>query len=202
MTKKPDKITKSDRTRDVILGAAQKLFAQEGYERTTVRDIAAIADIDPALVIRYFGSKEALFARVAIFDLKLPDLGKADPSKLGEMLVRHFLSLWEGENANGGLPIMLRSAASNEVAAIKLREVFSKQVMPALARTGGQAGAAQRAGLISSQLLGLALCRYVLKLQPVVGLSADFIVREVGQTIQRYITADMSLASLNEGNRT
>ena len=194
MAKKPDKISKSDRTRDAILGAAQKLFAREGYERTTVRDIAAIAEIDPALVIRYFGSKDALFARVAIFDLKLPDLAKADPSKIGEMLVRHFLSLWEGENANGGLPIMLRSAASNEVAAKKLRDVFSNQVMPALARTGGQTGAAQRAGLISSQLLGLALCRYVLKLPPVVGLSADFIVREVGQTIQRYATGE------NEGN--
>src|SRR6185436_15458780 len=99
------KTTKSDRTRAAILAAAQKLFAGQGYERTTVRDIAAIAEIDPALVIRYFGSKDELFARVAVFDLKLPDLSKADRSKIGEMLVRHFLSLWEGENANGGLPI-------------------------------------------------------------------------------------------------
>ena len=156
-----------------------------------MRDIASAADIDPALVIRYFGSKDALFARVAVLDLKLPNLGEADPSKLGEMLVRHFLSLWEGENANGGLPIMLRSAASNEVAATKLREVFSKQVTPALAHVGGQAGAAQRAGLISSQLLGLALCRYVIKLPPVVGLSSEAIVREVGRTIQRYVTAEI-----------
>ena len=109
---------------------------RQGYERTTVRDIAAIAEIDPALVIRYFGSKDELFARVAVFDLKLPDLSKADRSKIGEMLVRHFLSLWEGENANGGMPIMLRSAASNEVAANKLRDVFAGQVMPALARAG------------------------------------------------------------------
>ena len=136
MDQKLKKPTKSDRTRAAILAAAQKLFAEQGYERTTVRDIAAIAEIDPALVIRYFGSKDELFARVAVFDLKLPDLSKADRSKIGEMLVRHFLSLWEGENANGGMPIMLRSAASNEVAANKLRDVFAGQVMPALSRVG------------------------------------------------------------------
>ena len=188
MDQKLKKPTKSDRTRAAILAAAQKLFAEQGYERTTVRDIAAIAEIDPALVIRYFSSKDELFARVAVFDLKLPDLSKADRSKIGEMLVRHFLSLWEGENANGGLPIMLRSAASNEVAANKLRDVFVGQVMPALARAGGPADVAERAGLVSSQLLGLALCRYVLQLPPVVGLSQDLIIREVGRTIQRYVT--------------
>ena len=190
MDQKSKKPTKSDYTRAAILAAAQKLFAGQGYERTTVRDIAAIAEIDPALVIRYFGSKDELFARVAVFDLKLPDLSKIDRSKIGEMLVRHFLSLWEGENAIGGMPIMLRSAASNEVAANKLREVFMGQVLPALSRAGGRSGAAERAGLVSSQLLGLALCRYVLKLPPVVGLSRDTIIREVGQTIQRYATGE------------
>ncbi len=172
------------------LGAARKLFAGRGYELTTIRDIAAMAEIDPALVIRYFGSKDELFARAAVLNLKLPDLSKTDRSEIGETLVRHFLSLWEGENAIGGMPIMLRSAASNEVAANKLREVFIGQVLPALTRAGGQSGAAERAGLVSSQLLGLALCRYVLKLPPVVGLSRDTIIREIGQTIQRYATGE------------
>lgn len=190
MTRESKKPTKSDRTRAAILAAAQKLFAEHGYERTTVRDIAGIAEIDPALVIRYFGSKDELFARVAVFDLKLPDLGNVDRSKIGETLVRHFLSMWEGENAIGGMPIMLRSATSNEVAASKLREVFSGQVMPALARAGGRANVAERAGLVSSQLLGLAFCRYVLKLPPVVNLSRDVIIREVGRTIQRYVKGE------------
>ena len=61
-----------------------------------------MAEIDPALVIRYFGSKDELFARAAVFNLKLPDLSTADRSKVGETLLRHFLSLWEGENANAG----------------------------------------------------------------------------------------------------
>jgi hypothetical protein len=137
------------------------------------------------MVIRYFGSKDDLFARVAVFDLKLPQLDNVDPSKIGETLIRQFLALWEG-GVGSGFPVMLRSATTNEYAADKLREVFAGQVMPALARVGGKAGAAQRAGLVSSQLLGLALCRYVFKLPPIVVMSAEDIVRRVGPTIQRY----------------
>lgn len=178
--------SKSERTRNAILEAAKKQFADQGYERTTIRDIAALASIDPAMVMRYFGSKEELFARVAEFDLKLPDVTKLDRDSIGEELILHFLALWEGERPNAGLPILLRSAASNEYAATKLRDLFTTQVVPAIARAGGKSGAAERAGLVSSQLLGLALCRYVLKLPPVVDASHDMIVREVGRTIQRY----------------
>ena len=74
MTDRPAKTAKSQRTKAAILKAAQQLFADQGYERATVRDIAARAAIDPAMVIRYFGSKEGLFAQATAFDLKLPDL--------------------------------------------------------------------------------------------------------------------------------
>ena len=179
--KKPGK---SDRTRAAILEAARELFAAEGYERATVRDIAAKASIDPALVIRYFGSKEALFVRAADIELRMPDLAAA-PGSRGEAIVRHFLSIWEGEGGNPGMTILLRSAASNPVAAEKLRDVFARQVLPALGRAGG--GDPGRAGLVSSQLLGLALCRYVFELPPVVAMPVERIVREVGETVQRYL---------------
>ncbi|MFZ5691879.1 MAG: TetR family transcriptional regulator [Pseudomonadota bacterium] len=185
--KKSGRESKSDRTRAAILAAAQEVFAAHGYERATVRDIAARAAIDPAMVIRYFGSKDELFARVAVFDLKLPDIDVGDRNRIGEALVRHFLSQWE-DHANNGLAVLLRSAASNEYAAKKLRDVFAGQVMPALARIDGMAGSGERAALVSSQLLGLALCRYVLKLPPVVAMSREAIIKEVGKTIQRYVT--------------
>ena len=89
------KPTKSDRTRAAILAAARELFAAQGYERTTVRDVAAKAEIDPAMVIRYFGSKDGLFARAAVFDLRLPDLGAIERAELGPVLVGHFLDVWE-----------------------------------------------------------------------------------------------------------
>jgi AcrR family transcriptional regulator len=181
---------KSERTRAAILAAARELFAAHGYERTTVRDIAALASIDAAMVMRYFGSKDALFARAADFDLRLPTLVDVPPSEIGATLIRHAVELWEGGNGRSGLVILLRSAASNEDAAAKVRDVFASQVMPALARTGGRE-AGRRAGLIASQILGLALCRYVLRIPPVAEMSADDIVRWVGPTIQRYAAGEL-----------
>lgn len=179
---------KSIRTREAIETAARELFAINGFERTTMRKIGARAGIDPSMIIRYFGSKDALFARVAMPNLDLPDLSAADSATIGETLVRHFLEQWEGEGGGGGMPILLRSAASNEDAAERLRAIFIAQVFPAIARAGPPETAATRAGLVASQLLGLALCRYVLRLPPVVAMPRDLIVRTVGDTVQRYAT--------------
>ena len=180
----PWKIEKSERTRSAIEDAARQLFAERGYERTTIREIAALAQIDPALVIRYFGSKDELFSLVAEPDLQLPNLSAIAPSQIGEELVRHFLDMWEG---GSGMPILLRSAASNASAAQSLERIFARQVFPVIASVGEPSTAPQRAGLVASQLLGLALTRYILKLPPVVALDRDTIVREIGGTIQRYI---------------
>ena len=180
----PRKIEKSDRTRAAIEQAARRLFAERGYERTTVREIAAEAGIDASLIIRYFGSKDGLFATVAEPDLHLPDLAGVDPNVMGVVLVSHFLDVWEGAS---GMPVLLRSAASNEAAAEKLKQMFARQVGPAVASAGSPEMAPKQAGLIASQLLGLAMARYILRLPPVVAMDREFVVREVGATIQRYI---------------
>lgn len=177
---------KSDRTREAILSAAKKLFAQQGYERTTVRDVAERARIDPAMVIRYFGSKDGLFAQAASIDLELPSPSAIDPNDVGRTLIEHFLEIWEGAGSKQAMAVLLRSAASNPFAATKMREAFLAQVMPFIEAIGDPASATRRAGLISSQLLGLAMCRYVLKLPPVVALSRAEIVDFVGPTLQRY----------------
>lgn len=182
---KPQK--KSERTRDAILAAAEHLFAQKGYERTTVRDVAERAHIDPAMVIRYFGSKDGLFAQAASIRLALPTPTVIDPKQLGRTLMTHFLALWEGPESTQGMAVLLRSAASNELAAGKIREAFMAQVMPFIGTLGDPATAGRRAGLVSTQLLGIAMCRYVLALPPVVALSHDELVAFVGPTLQRYV---------------
>jgi len=187
----PGKIRKSERTRAAILKAAQELFAELGYERTTVRDIAARAAIDPAMVVRYFGSKDALFARATAIDLKLPDLTKAAPAQFGEILIRHFLEVWEGPSSNGTLTILLRTSASDEDVAAKMRNVFAGQVLPMLARVAVPGEVATRAGLLSSQLLGLALCRYVLKVPPVVAMTPERIIACFGPVLQRHLTGEL-----------
>jgi len=180
-------IRKSDRTREAILAAAERLFAQKGYERTTVRDVAERAHIDPAMVIRYFGSKDGLFAQAASIRLELPSATAIDPNGVGRALIEHFLKLWDGPGSMG-LVVLLRSAASNDFAAAKIREAFLAQVMPMIAAVGDPTTAGRRAGLVSSQLLGLAMCRYVLELPPVVALSPEELIAFVGPTLQAHAT--------------
>ena len=186
-----EKTRKSDRTRATILKAAQELFAELGYARTTVRDIAARAAIDPAMVMRYFGSKDALFARATAIDLKLPDLTKTAPAQFGDTLIRHFLDIWEGPSSTGILTILLRTSASDEDVAAKTRNVFAGQVLPMLARVADPAEVATRAGLIATQLLGLALCRYVLKVPPVVAMTPERIIACFGPLLQQHITGEL-----------
>jgi AcrR family transcriptional regulator len=188
MKKTTVKHSKSDRTRAAIFEAAQALFAEIGYERTTIRGIAGRASADPALVIRYFGSKDGLFAQATNFNLKLPDLSKTPRGETGHMLIAHFFELWEGALSNSSLPILLRAAASNEGAAERIRQIFARQVIPALKQAVSSPDAEKRAGLISSQLLGLALCRYVLKLPFVVSMSKEEIIGAVGPALQSYVT--------------
>src|SRR5690349_9826613 len=96
----PVRQRRSHDTRARILAAARPLFAEEGYEATTIRAIAAAAKADPALVVRYFGGKEGLFAEAAAFDLRIPDVASIPREALGEALVRHFLARWEGDPAD------------------------------------------------------------------------------------------------------
>jgi AcrR family transcriptional regulator len=166
--------------------AARQLFAKQGYEATTVREVAERAQIDPAMVMRYFGSKDGLFAEAASVQLALPSSVDIDPADIGSTMVEHFLEIWEGAGSKQGMAVLLRSAASNSYAAAKMREAFLAQVMPFISAIGEPASAARRAGLVASQLLGVAMCRYVLKLPPVVALSRAEIVAALGPTLQRY----------------
>ncbi|AYY14117.1 TetR/AcrR family transcriptional regulator [Actinobacteria bacterium YIM 96077] len=176
----------SEETKATILDAARDRFAADGYERATIRAIAADACIDPSMVMRYFGSKEKLFAAAAHFDLELPSLVQVPRSEVGERLVRHFLDRWEGDEA---LMILLRSGVTNAVAAERMQAIFAEQLAPVVAEVAADpsAPASTRAGLVASQILGLALCRYVLRFPPVVEMSREEVVRWVAPTVQRYL---------------
>ncbi|MFJ2825596.1 TetR family transcriptional regulator [Streptomyces toxytricini] len=167
---------RSDQTKTAILRAARERFAAHGYERTTIRAVAADAEIDPSMVMRYFGSKEQLFDAALAVDLRLPDLGAVPAEQLPATLVRHFVERWEGDPADDALLVLLRSAVTNEQAAARMRGVFATQVAPALAAAIGPERAARTAGLVAAQLLGLALTRYLLALPPVATLPPEDLV--------------------------
>jgi AcrR family transcriptional regulator len=184
---------RSEKTRAAILAAARRRFAADGFERTTIRGIAADAGIDPSMVIRYYRSKDGLFAAAADLDLRLPDLASAPREELGETLVRHWVALWEGGPPDELLIVLLRSAVTNEGAAEQLRTVFGAQVAKAVAAVvDDPAEAPARAGLVATQMLGLALCRHILRLPPVVALDVEILVASVSPTVQRYLTGPLT----------
>jgi AcrR family transcriptional regulator len=181
---------RSDGTKRRILAAARARFAAEGYERATIRAIAADADIDAAMVMRYFGSKEGLFAAAAAFDLRLPDLAALPAPERGRRLAQHFMDLWAGADAGGGLAILLRAAATNEAAAARVRAIFAEQVLPMVAAVAPDMPAA-RAALVVSQVLGMAFCRSVLQLPALAALEPGALVASLGATLQRYLDGRM-----------
>jgi AcrR family transcriptional regulator len=180
---------RSDATRAAILEAARHRFAADGFQKATIRAIAADADIDPSMVMRYYGNKDGLFAAAVDIDLRLPDLDDIEPERIGEILLRHGISVWEQPPANEIMLTLMRSSITDDRAVAKFQEVFARQVMPAVLRIGDPADAPRRAGLLATQVLGIALTRYVLKLPPVVAMTAEQLVAEIGPTIQRYLTS-------------
>jgi AcrR family transcriptional regulator len=173
---------KADQTKAVILAAARERFAESGFEAATIRAIAADANIDPSMVMRYFGNKDQLFAAAAEFDLRFPDLSEVSPDELGRALVTHFLTRWEEDDA---LVVLLRSSTTNAEAALRMKDIFAAQLMPAIVKFVPD-DAPRRAGLIATQVLGMALCRFVLRLPPVVAMSSEELVEWLGPTLQRY----------------
>lgn len=179
---------RSEATRAAILDAARERFAADGYERATIRAIARDAGIDPSMVMRYYGSKEGLFAAASEFDLRLPDLAALPREEAGAALVRHFLDRWEDDEV---LTALLRTGVTNAAAARRMQEIFREQLEPAVAAVCPVAGEGPvRAALVSSQILGMALGRFVLRIPPAAGMAREDLVAWLGPTVQRYLTAE------------
>jgi AcrR family transcriptional regulator len=182
--------------RDAHLVAARALFAQHGFERATIRAVAAQAGVDPALVHHYFGSKEQLFEAALTLPIApaviLPRLLQEDPDHVGERIVHIFLSTWERPANRRVLLAMLRSAASNEQATALVRRRLMAEVFGPLASLLDVPDAELRVSLVGSQLIGLALMRYVARIEPVASASVDAVAAAVGPTVQRYLTGDLS----------
>ncbi|MGC5616168.1 TetR family transcriptional regulator [Georgenia sp. Z1491] len=174
--------------RTTIRAAARELFAEQGYDRATVRAIAARAGVDPAVVIRSFGSKADLFAATVDVELGIDLTGDAPttPDEIGELIARHVLRRWEQDDV---LLVLLRTAVEHEPARDRLVEVMSGQVVPMIQRLGVPADEARlRATLVATQVIGLAMVRLVARVEPLASASHDDVVRWLAPTFQRYLT--------------
>jgi AcrR family transcriptional regulator len=183
---------RSEVTRSAILLAARRCFASAGYAGTTIRGVAAQAGIDPSMVMRYYGSKAGLFSAAIDVDLGLPDIHAEPPGRIGAVLARHFVERWEGEAADGVLVLLLRSAVTSPEAAERMREVFAKQVTPVVVAVAGDGPeTAERTMLVATQVLGVALCRHVLRLPPVAMMDSSRLVELMAPVLQHYLTGPL-----------
>ncbi|MBU1176046.1 MAG: TetR family transcriptional regulator [Alphaproteobacteria bacterium] len=179
---------RSQGTRDRILAEARRLFAERGFERTTMRAIATAANINVSIVARYYGSKADLFALAAQLDIQLPDLSAVPPDKRGEAIVAHFIDIRERSDDSDPLMALVRSAVSHEVARQRYFDFIRKQVDQAVLSTIPKEQREEVFGLILIQLIGIGFSRYILKHPSVASLKKDILVREIGAALQKFLS--------------
>lgn len=179
-------------SREVILSAARERFARLGFDGTTIRGIAQDAAVDPGMVHHFFGTKDGIFAAAMELPIDaavvIPALLDEGLDGLGERLLRFFLSLWENPASRLAMSAILRSAVSQERAAALLRGFVGREVIGRLAQRIDRPEPELRATLVGSQLLGLALIRYVIRVEPLASAPAEAVVAAVAPTLQRYLT--------------
>ena len=181
------------RTRELILDAARECFAAAGYAATTIRSVASAAGVDPALVHYFFGTKDGLFAAVMELPFNPTELAEeiiaGDPDGLGERLARRFLQVWDDPAGGPTLTGLIRGAASHQPSANLLREFIGREILLRIAASAGSPDAPLRANLCATELIGTAMLRYVLRVEPLASTDADTVVSWLGPTLQRYLSA-------------
>jgi AcrR family transcriptional regulator len=182
-------------TRGAILEAARARFGAHGYDGTRLRDVAADAGVDVALVSYFFGSKDGLFAAAMTLPVNpariVEGLAAEGVEGLGERLARTMLGRLD-EAGGSAFVGLVRSAAGNEQAAALLRGFVEREVLVRLARAVDAPDPELRAALCGSQVVGLIMARYVVRVRPLTEADPETLARAIGPTLQRYLTGELT----------
>ena len=182
-------------TREAIAAAAQRLFSERGYDRTTIRGIAAEADVDPALVGHYFGSKQELFAAVTDLPWGLDEamawIVDGPRSKIGARFAEFLVGVLETPESRRIITAMVRAAASEQKAAPLVRELVTERVLRPIAEALDTDQPELRAALINTQMVGLVMHRYIVGLEPIASLPPDELARVIAPNLQRYLVGPL-----------
>jgi AcrR family transcriptional regulator len=207
MTTRPERPTRTPRTgrrpaaaggqtREAILAAARRLFAERGFEGASMRAIAAEAGVDAALITHFFGSKANLLGASIDWPFdpeeELPRILSAGPERAGEGLVAVFVRTWDREGSRHPVITLLRAAVTEPTAAELLASFMRARLFGPLLAALGSEEPEIRANLVAAQLGGVALARYILRLEPLASADAGDVVRWVAPAIQRYLTGNLS----------
>jgi len=178
-----------------ILAAAREAFAETGWAGTTIRAVARAADVDPALVYHYFGSKEGLLDAATNPPQRwLENIAKTWTTpvpELGAALLRLMLGAWADEEIGPVLRSVLQTAAHEPSTREKLRRVVEASLMGVSQLGVDERDRTVRSGLVASQIMGLAMMRYIWKIEPVASMSDDELVAAIAPNLQHYIEGDI-----------
>ncbi|MFJ3786465.1 TetR family transcriptional regulator [Streptomyces sp. NPDC090093] len=175
-----------------ILEAARDQFAERGYDKASVRGIARAAGVDPALVHHYFGSKDEVFAAAVEVSFEpatvVPAIVSGPRDGIGERLARFFIGVWENPASRAPLLAIVRSALTHEAAAAVLRTFVLRRLLERIAAELDVPDPKFRAELAASHMIGIAIMRYVIRVEPLASADPEEIVARVAPTLQRYLT--------------
>ncbi|MDI2028295.1 TetR family transcriptional regulator [Saccharopolyspora sp. TS4A08] len=184
-------------TKEALLTSAREVFAEQGYDAATVRAIAGGAGVDPAMVNHWFGGKEGLFTAAVQIPVNpaeiLREVLDGPREQIGERIIRRFVAAWDGVGG-GQFAALMRSVASNEQAVAMLREFVQNVLFNRLVAVLEVDRGEMRVALCGSQLVGLGMARYVVRIEPLASADADTVAATIGPNLQRYLTGDLGLA--------
>jgi AcrR family transcriptional regulator len=179
-------------TRDAIRAAATQQFARQGFDRTSLRSIALEAGVDPTLVSHFFGSKQRLFAEVMQLPFDparvLPHILAGDPAGIGTRLAGFVVSVLSTPEGAARLTGLIRAAASEDAAAVVVRERVSRDILAPLAAGLGSDQPQLRGSLVASQVVGMVMARYVVRVEPLASLPPERVVALIAPVLQHYLT--------------
>lgn len=187
--------TDGGQAKEAIQEAAWRLFAENGFDRTSIRQIALAAHVDPMLVTHYFTSKAGLFAAIVRPPVD-PDeaiayiLGQG-PDYAGERMARFILQTLESPDRRKWIVAMVRAATAEPEVAAVVRERFAEAILIPLAEAIGSSDPEYRATLVMSQMVGLAMTRYIIGVEPLASRPAHEVAADLAPTFQRYLTGPL-----------
>jgi AcrR family transcriptional regulator len=182
-------------TRAAILAAARSEFAARGYEGTTLRGVARAAGVDPRLVHHYFEGKDDLFTAAMELPFRPQDIVKQalegvhddDLGDVGERLLRTFLGVWDSAEGRERVVALLSSVLTSESAARTVREFLARELFGRLVAVIGGEDRELRASLAASQMIGLIMARYVVRIEPLASADPESFIPYLAPTLQRYL---------------
>jgi len=185
-------------SREHILATAQRLFAEHGFDGTSLRQIAREASVDPAMVHHFFNGKDELFALSVALPADpvqvLEGVDQYEPQHRAEAIVRAVLRLWESP-AQHSLVAFIRGTIGSKAKTLLLREVVTRTIISRIMAgvPGAPEEVALRGNLVATQMVGIMLVRYVVKLEPLASASPEDVVRLVAPNVQHYLTGPLDL---------